>query len=263
VDLVFTSHMFNYRIAGAARTVLVDAVVAVATVALVAACSSEKASEPPKHTPTPVTTSSPLTTSSAEAAPAAAGVYGDPAAAAMYWRAQSLEDNCGLMSVADVVGEITGNLPTEEQMTTLAEHTPSAVNPGPIYAPRNDPSHSGDNSGVSVEDLPVLLNHYGIKSTMLPETGSHKEPGLPELEQYLGDSRKVITWVNSAVIWDTSDQRTKADHFVVVTGIDTNSETVHLNDPGADHPDERVSISRFTKAWQTGEDSVIFTAPAA
>lgn len=230
---------------------LLDGVVGFATVSLIAACSSDKSAEPAKSTAPPA------------ASPAsAAGVYGDPAAAAKYWHAQSLEDNCGLMAVADVVGEITGNQPTEEQMITLAENTPSAVNPGPVYAPRNDPSHTNGNGGISVEDLPVLLNHYGIKSTMLwTQNGSADKPTLSSLQQYLGENRKVITWVNSAVVWNTSDQRTKADHYVVVTGIDTTSQIVHLNDPGADHADEQVPISSFTTAWQTGEDSVVFTAP--
>jgi hypothetical protein len=65
----------------------------------------------------------------ASAASATDGVYGDPAAAAKYWQAQSLEDNCGLISVADVVGEITGHAPTEEQMVTLAQKTPSGTKP--------------------------------------------------------------------------------------------------------------------------------------
>jgi len=76
-----------------------------------------------------VTTS---TTSSASARPttttaARTGVYGDPAAAAKYWQQQSLEDNCGLVSVADVVGQITGHAPTEQQMIALAVSTPSAA----------------------------------------------------------------------------------------------------------------------------------------
>jgi hypothetical protein len=29
------------------------------------------------------------------------GVYGNPAAAAKHWQQQSLEDNCGLVSVAE------------------------------------------------------------------------------------------------------------------------------------------------------------------
>jgi len=34
-----------------------------------------------------------------------------------------------LVSVADVVGEITAHAPTEQQMITLAEATPSQTNP--------------------------------------------------------------------------------------------------------------------------------------
>jgi predicted double-glycine peptidase len=186
------------------------------------------------------------------------GVYGDPVAATEYWREQSLEDNCGLVAVADVVGEITGNEPTEEQMVTLAENTPSVANPGPIYAPRDDPSHAGDNGGVSMRDLVVLLDHFGIKSQK-----TYAKTGMSALQQYLGDGRKVIARVNSAVIWDTSDQRTKADHFLVVTGIDTNQKIVHLNDPGADHADEQVPVTTFTTAWQTAKEAVVVTNAAS
>ncbi len=221
--------MFNSLIAPAARTVVAVVCIGAASVSL------------------------------ASAAAATDGVYGNPAAAAKYWQAQSLEDNCGLVSVADVVGETTGHAPTEEQMVTLAEKTPSGTNPGPIYAPRNDPSHAGNNGGIEMADEVVLLDHYGIKSAMT-YAGDNKQLGLPTLEQYLGNDRKIIAWVNSAIIWNTNDQRNKADHFLVVTGIDTNKEIVHLNDPGVDHADEQVSITTFTKAWHTGEDSIVVTA---
>ena len=223
--------MFNSRI-GAART-------AVAAACIGMACVVAATGSPP--------------------ATAASGVYGDPDVAAKYWQEQSLEDNCGLMAVADVVGEITGNAPTERQMIKLAQHTPSGTNPGPIYAPRDDPSHTNGNGGIEMADEVVLLDHYGIKSAMYYD--KHPEQtGLPALEQYLGNNRKIIAWVNSAIIWDTHDERTKADHFLVVTGIDTNKEIVHLNDPGVEYPDEQVSINTFTSAWHTGEDSIVVTA---
>ena len=113
---------------------------------------------------------------------------------------QSLEDTCGLASVADVVGEVTGNAPTEKQIITLA--------------------------------------------------------------QYLGADRKVIAWVNGGTILGTNDQRTTADHLLVVTGIDTNNGTVHLNDPYADNGDTKVSIGTFMTAWKTGQESIVVTAPA-
>lgn len=189
------------------------------------------------------------------------GVYGDPAAAAKYWQQQSLEDNCGLVSVADVVGEITGHAPTEQQVIALAVSTPSGTNPGPIYAPVNDPSHANGTGGIEMADEVVLLDHYGIKSVMTDATTHPDQTGLPALERYLTANRKIIAWVNSAVIWNTSDQRTAADHFLVVTGIDTNAEVIHLNDPGADHADEQVSMTTFTTAWQTGGDSIVVTVP--
>jgi Peptidase_C39 like family len=250
--------MFNFRTTTALRTAAVVVFVGVANASVTSGC----------HAATPSMASPTTKASGAAGAPlptlplTAGGMYGDPAAAAKYWRQQSLEDNCGLVSVADVVGEITGNEPTEQQMVRLAQTTPSGTNPGPIYAPSADPSHSADNGGVEMADLVVLLDHYRIKSLMT--YAAHPEQtGIPALQRYLGDGRKVIAWVNSTVIWNTSDQRTKADHYLVVTGIDTNKEIVHLNDPGADHPDEQVDIKTFTDAWQTGEESIVVTAAAS
>jgi Peptidase_C39 like family len=253
--------LFNPRIAAAARTAVAGVCIGLAAVSVASGCrpatSAMRAAAPSptaggthlNASLTPVATTSPTTS----------GVYGDPAAAAKFWQVQSLEDNCGLMSVADVVGELTGHAPTEEQMVTLAEKTPSGSNPGPIYAPRNDPSHAGDNGGIEMADEVVLLDHYGIKSKMT--YAKHpEETGLPALEGYLSTDRKIIAWVNSAIIWNTSDQRTKADHFLVVTGVDADKEVVHLNDPGADHPDEKIPISTFMTAWKTGEESIVVTA---
>jgi len=126
--------------------------------------------------------SNPPTRSPPAASPAAAsGVYGNPAAAASNG-ASRRSDNCGLMAVADVVGEVTGNQPTEAQMVTLSKNTPSRANPGPIYAPRNDPSHTNGKGGIEVADVLVLLDHYGIKSTMA-WTAHPDQTGMPALLQ--------------------------------------------------------------------------------
>src|SRR5208283_610190 len=243
-----------------ARAAVVGACIAVASASLVSACRPAPPSSPAaasSPTITGGTHSNPPPAQAAGPSPStASGTYGNPAAAAKYWQQQSLEDNCGLVSVADVVGEVTGHAPTEQQMIALAESTPSQTNPGPIYAPRDDPSHTNGNGGIEMADEVVLLDHYGIKSEMT--SAAHPDQtGLNALEQYVANDRKVIAWVNSALIWNTSDQRTKADHFLVVTGIDTNKEIVHLNDPGADHPDEQVTVTTFMAAWQTGEESIV------
>jgi len=246
-------------------TVLIGSVGIVALSACGPATPSTKASPQAQVSSTSTSTtlnstpSQPTTTSTTAGR---TGVYGDPGAAAKYWQQQSLEDNCGLVAVADVVGEITGHAPTEQQVIALAVSTPSGTNPGPIYAPVNDPSHANGTGGIEMADEVVLLDHYGIKSAMTDATTHPDQTGLPALERYLTANRKIIAWVNSAVIWNTSDQRTAADHFLVVTGIDTNAAVIHLNDPGADHADEQVSMMTFTTAWQTGGDSIVVTGAA-
>ena len=246
----------------------------VATVPALAACGSNSSSTSSTSSAPSATTSvaaSPATegapgssSSTPQAAPTPTtgpGVFGDPGPGVKFWKAQSKEDNCGLMAVSFIVGERTGNQPTEQEMITLAQNTPSSVNPGTmIYAASNDPSHAGSNGGVSVEDLVPLLDHFGIKSAMT----YGDQTSMQVLQQYLGDGRKVIAWVNSTVIGDqtgnATDQRTKADHFVEITAIDTNKQIVHLNDSGADHPDEQIPVATFTTAWQTGQDTIVATA---
>jgi Peptidase_C39 like family len=248
--------MSSLRIATVVRTALVGACIGMAGVSLVSGCSSA----PPSTRA--ATTSSATGAPPATAKTTAGGVYGDPVAAAQYWQQQSLEDNCGLASVADVVGEVTGHSPTENQIIKLAQSTPSSIRDGMIYLPTGDPGHEGDAGGIDMADTVVLLDHYGIKSHMTYDAHPD-EVGLPMLEQYLGANRKVIAWVNSGTILNTNDQRTAPDHFLVVTGIDTNSEIVHLNDPYADHANTTVSIDKFITAWKIGQESITVTAPAS
>ena len=127
--------MVNSRIVTAARTAVVGACIAIASVPLVSACSP---AAPSTTIATGGTYGKPPAT--AKARTTASGVYGDPGAAAAYWQQQSLEDNCGLMSVADVVGEVTGHSPTEKEIIKLAQNTPSGTNPGPDLRSRGDPA---------------------------------------------------------------------------------------------------------------------------
>lgn len=251
--------MLNSAFATSGRRALVAVCLGISNISLVSACglappsvgapsaSSSTVAVSPSANPPPTTVS---------------GVYGDSYAAAKYWQQQSLEDNCGLASVADVVGEMTGTAPTESQIIKLAQSTPSSIRNGPIYLPTGDPGHEGDNGGIDMADTVVLLKHYGITSRMTYDAHPD-EVGLPKLEEYLGANRKIIAWVNSGTILGSDDQRTAPDHFLVVTGIDTNKEIVHLNDPYADHADTKVSIATFMTAWKIGQESIVVTAPAS
>ncbi|WP_421845290.1 C39 family peptidase [Mycobacterium sp.] len=176
-------------------------------------------------------------------------MYGDPEAAAPYWRYQRQED-CGLMAVADVVGQLTGREPTQVGIQLRSAFTRSEVHRGAIY--RFD--------GTSPEDLVVLLQKYGVTSNLT--TGNTMEA----LEQDLADGHKVIAAVNAETIWNSppgEGQRTSADHAVVVTGVDTRTDIVHLNDSGIPSGrDEQIPMATFTEAWDTGDDLLIVTSAA-
>src|SRR6201987_6357848 len=79
-------------------------------------------------------------------------MYGDPQAAAPYWRYQHQQD-CGLMAVADVVGQLTGRETSQIGMELRGAFTKSEAHRGRIY--RFD--------GTAPEDLVVLLQKYGIQ----------------------------------------------------------------------------------------------------
>ena len=171
------------------------------------------------------------------------GMYGDPAAAAPFWRQQHSSD-CGEMAVADVVGQITGRQPTEQQIIALAETTPSAVGPGSIWKP---------SGGTDIRNLPMLFWHYWVRTDNIQSTTA-------ALEQDLAERRKIVAIVNAETIWNRPGKRDSANHFVVVTGIDTKAGVVHLNDSGIETGrDEQVPLATFERAWAPNHNSAVVT----
>ncbi|MGH3561002.1 MAG: C39 family peptidase, partial [Mycobacterium sp.] len=123
-------------------------------------------------------------------------MYGDPAAAAQYWRYQHQED-CGLMAVADVVGQLTGHEPLQIGIELRGLLSKSETHQGSIY----------EFDGTSPGDMVVLLQQYGIASDLT--TGNT----MATLEQDLASGHKVIAGVNAETIWDYppgQGQRTEA-----------------------------------------------------
>jgi hypothetical protein len=173
-------------------------------------------------------------------------MYGDPEAAAAYWRYQFGND-CGLMAVADVVGQLTGDEPTQVGIVLRAMFTKSEAHQGDIYF----------FDGTSPEDMVVLLGKYGIQADLT--TGNT----MAGLEQDLAGGHKVIAGVNAETIWNYppgEGQRTRADHAVVVTGVDTADDIVHLNDSGIiTGRDERIPMDTFRQAWATSDNLLIVT----
>ncbi|OBG27541.1 hypothetical protein [Mycobacterium sp. 852002-51057_SCH5723018] len=194
-------------------------------------------------------------------------LYGEPAAAAPFWRYQGYDDDCVEMAVSDVVGERTGRQPSEQAVIKVAQSIPSTVHSGPIYT---KPNKRKPGSGTSFDDEPALLAHYGVHAVSTDRQRAAKTgvpTGTVALEQDLAKGHKVIVGVNSELIWGepvedkTSDGEPQADHAVVVTGIDTALGVVHLNDSGIeDGRDEQVPIDIFSRSWASSDEQMTVTS---
>ncbi|GCE43568.1 hypothetical protein Rhow_007798 [Rhodococcus wratislaviensis] len=232
--------MFTRKIATAASTCITAAVIGVAALGLVGTANAVS--------PAAVSTMS------------ASVVVGDPVGAATYWQRQH-GDDCAEMAVADVVGEVTGRIPSEAEIVEVARNTPSTVTPGPIYTgdAAGGPSDAdASTGGTASEDIPVLLANYDIAAVL-----SHAEnatAGVDELVADLVIGRKVIVGVNAEIIWGERGDRTTADHAVVVTGIDLAAGLVYLNDSGIDTGRaETISLDVFLVSWSTSDYEMITT----
>lgn len=194
--------------------------------------------------------------------------YGDPEAAAQWWRHQKYDD-CVLMAAADVVGQVTGKEPSEEAVIKKAQSTPSTIHPGSIYIKPADTKNPINGMGTMFADVPALLAQYKIDAVYTSKRRA-AEVGVPVgiegIEQQLGTGHKVIVSVNAEMIWnipvDTKDENGNpmGDHAVVVTGVDTAYNIVHLNDSG--HPkgrDEQIPLALFLKAWDTSNELMVVT----
>ena len=146
--------------------------------------------------------------------------------------------------MADVVGEISGHQPSEDEVTAAAENVPSVNHSGPIYSPASRTSNA---------DLPVLLAHYGIQAAAV-------HTNTDALAQDLDQGHKLIVGLNDKTIWNESGDRGVENHFVVVTGVDTRAGVVLLNDTGARAGrNEQVSIATFDQAWDTSNKLAVVT----
>lgn len=193
------------------------------------------------------------------------GLLGDPAAAAQYWGRQS-SDDCALMAVADVVGELTGVKPSEGDVIALAVATPSSKEGAPpVYTPAPDPNSpvppaARRNQLPVIRDLPVLLAHYGVPAVLTDDmiaTNGGPPTGITGLQDALRAGRKVIISLNGETIWDLPGDRSIHDHDVVVTGLDTAAGIAHLNDSAASAPDSQIPIGVLDTAWRTSDHSMV------
>src|ERR1700724_2578336 len=92
---------------------------------------------------------------------AASTMYGDPAAAAQWWRHQKFDD-CVIMASADLIGQITGKEPSEQSIIKRAQSTPSTIHPGSIYIKPANTKDPNSGQGTMFGDVPQLLSEYQV-----------------------------------------------------------------------------------------------------
>ena len=76
----------------------------------------------------------------------------------------------------------------------------------------------------------------------------------------------MIVSVNGELIWhqpvETKDDNGNpgSDHAVVVTGVDTANNVVHLNDSGTPNGrDEQIPMALFVQAWDASNELMVVT----
>lgn len=212
-----------------------------------------------KVTAVAVVTGAVVLGSAGPAAATSGTMYGDPAAAAKYWRYQQYWDDCVLMSSADVVAEVTGGEPSEEDIIDMAQSTPSSQGPGPVYTRPADPKNPNSGDGVWFRDIPTLLGRYNVGADI-------SNGDIEGIEQALAAGHKVVVSVNGEIIWrkpvEDWDKHGKPahNHSLVVTGVDTRNDMVHLNDSGSRQGrDEQIPLVLFTQAWDASNDLMAVT----
>lgn len=191
------------------------------------------------------------------------GVYGDPESATRNWAQQS-EGDCGLMATRMVIGEITGNPPSEREIIDLAADTPSECSPGePVYDESIDPADGGVGHGTCTTDLMLLLDQFDIDADYTNDdiaSDGGLDTGMDALLDYLDDGRQAIVCVNSRIIWDTDGDRTNCGHLITVAAVDVPNDIVYLGDSGGeDTRGEQVSMDVFEQAWSTGDHELLVT----
>jgi hypothetical protein len=116
-------------------------------------------------------------------------------------------------------------------------------------------------SGMTMSEAVSFLTYNGVPVSL-------SYASLSELETVLDSGRLAIVSVDSDELpaWGETDSLdgtsydSGANHAVVVTGVDTGTGTVYLNDSGLPGGrEERLTVTEFTDAWADGNYQMIAT----
>jgi uncharacterized protein YvpB len=183
-------------------------------------------------------------------------VNGHPGLDAWDWQWQGTQNGlCGPTSIAMVVNEF-GHQP-DGTVLTGREVAYWAATHGDMIPDGRPESTSDYGYEMNMEQISATLDHYGVQNQVV-QGGS-----LAMLEGYLRSGHEVILGVDGDRIWHdvpASEDPGRANHAVVLTGIDERTGYAYLNDPGS--PDgrmEAVPIRELMSAWSTSGYCAVVT----
>lgn len=162
------------------------------------------------------------------------GVSGSPDEWLVEWFYQEVDGYCGPSSAAQIISQYTGlDITDPEQLMSRAMELGLMHN--------DDPTQ-----GMTLPNLEILLEDQGVPASI--ETSS-----MADLAERLDSGHGVIAMVDSGEIWgtDVGPEDNKADHVLVVAGIDHDRGVVILSDPGVSTGNGlEVPIAQFEDAWE-------------
>lgn len=196
---------------------------------------------------------------------------------AKYWEEQT-GNTCVLMSTAMVIGQLTGKMPTQDEIVAVAEATASVFplqEKDRYYKDRfgNQRTRNGavyqkvNNEFVYYADSLQLLFNRGITATATYYTNAQSTRALSDLGTALRDGESVIVSINSQIRDDMmyfpgsyTGGISIADHAVTVLAVNVTQGVVYINDTALDKEDGNyltLSLADFVKAWQPGKYTLI------
>jgi len=180
----------------------------------------------------------------AGADPDAGLVHGDPSLISDDWFLQRSSGYCVPASLTEVLSQVTGHRFADESV--VADRF--AALGKPVTA-----------QGETLGDAETVLDSFGVESHVASGAS------LSDLEQYLDDGRAIVVGVNADEIWhgdnNTAANPTgRANHALLISGIDEARGLVTLSDPGnPDGKNEVVPLDVFKEAWAAGENQLLVT----
>ncbi|MGN7781897.1 hypothetical protein ACTJJE_20605 [Mycolicibacterium sp. 22603] len=211
------------------------------------------------------------------------GQYGEPLVGREYYVHQN-DDDCAVMAVASVWGQLTGTRPTattEQEFLDLAKQTPSVSHPGMMWI------DEGTN-GLTTEDTAQLLRVKGLevetyRMSEYTEGDANFRDGqdaLGQLKEALVEGKGTIAMINANSMWSAlglgfDSTMVNPNHALSVIGINLQVPNpnrpgdtyavVYVNDSGLPEPVGQgmaVPLATFMWAWAaSGYELITATNP--